>query len=181
LNFENGSVATAEERCGAGDLCATLKLPNGDTISVYNGGAIRCKPYTLKVVRMHGDTKLFDYDAQTDTAHGFFTAGNCSDTFANTYLTIGNGGARLGIFQNTDGSLFARWEGGKGYVGPGGPHPDKCEIPMKVVGMPLVAKFPWDSKQCQTYRENQARKAAEAANASPAPSASPSPSPTPAP
>jgi hypothetical protein len=82
FTFPNGSVGTAEDRCGAGDLCAALKLPNGDTISVYNGGAIRCKPYTLKVVRMHGDTKLFDYDAQTDTAHGFFTAGNCSDTFA---------------------------------------------------------------------------------------------------
>jgi hypothetical protein len=185
VTFANGALGTAEERCGAGDLCASLKLPNGDAISVYNGGAVRCKPYTLKIVRMHGDTKLFDYDAQTDTQHGFFTAGNCSDTFANTYLTIGNGGARLGIFQNTDGSLFARWEGGSGFIrpirrpgaaatAPPGPWSDEM-----IDGHPRTCTrdygwyrqtASWDRKECAGARE---RWAAERA-ASPSPSPSPS-------
>ncbi len=71
VQMRDGSVATAVKDCGSGDLCGSLTLANGDTLKVYSEGASAreidsaCQPYTLRIVRMHGDAVLLSYDAQT--------------------------------------------------------------------------------------------------------------------
>lgn len=113
--FPDGSVGSAPAECGLGDLCASLKLPNGDVISVYNGGATNCKPYEIDVVRTHGDTVLFQSKRYSDdSGTDFLGSGNAScRNFKNTFLTFDSGQARLGLFLSHDGSLLGDWSGGK--------------------------------------------------------------------
>ena len=113
--FSDGAIGSASVECGVGDLCAALKLPNGDTISVYNGGATNCKPYELDIVRTHGDTVLSQSKRYSDdTGTDFLGSGNAScRNFKNTFLTFDSGQARLGLFLSRDGSLLGEWTGGK--------------------------------------------------------------------
>ena len=115
--YGDGAVGTAPVECGVGDPCAVLKLPNGDAITIYNGGGPHCQPYTLDVVRTHGDTVLFQNHLLTDDMAtdpwlgGDRHPGQCY-RFRSTYLTFDAGVARLGLFQAKDGSLFAEWSNG---------------------------------------------------------------------
>jgi len=107
--YPDGSIATAPDRCGAGDMCAALAAPDGSRIEVYNEGAARCQAYGLRVVKMKGDVKLFDYERKTD-GEGADSNGSCANVFTNTTLTFGaNGEARVLFYLNADGTLSARW------------------------------------------------------------------------
>src|SRR5579884_3023629 len=55
VTYSDGAVAQALPECGAMDLCATVSLPNDDTIRVYNLGSRRCEPFTLHLVTVHFD------------------------------------------------------------------------------------------------------------------------------
>ncbi len=113
MRFSDGAIGTTGDECSLGDLCGSLAFPNGDRIDVYNGGAPRCKPYTLNIVRMHGETKLFDYKTETNKGDDADTGfGKKCGKFQNTTLTFDNGVARLDFFQSADGSIFSRWIGG---------------------------------------------------------------------
>jgi hypothetical protein len=108
LQFPDHSIGTVTNECGMGDLCATLKLPGGDHIDVYNGGAPHCKPYTIMVIRMHGDVKLLDYTTKDDGVYGIVCG-----AFKNTLLTFDNGLAKLHLYQSGTGALFGEWEIGQ--------------------------------------------------------------------
>ena len=88
-----------------------------NAITIYNGGGPHCQPYTLDVVRTHGDTVLFQNHLLTDDMAtdpwlgGDRHPGQCY-RFRSTYLTFDAGVARLGLFQAKDGSLFAEWSNG---------------------------------------------------------------------
>ncbi len=115
VTFSDGAVGNAPAECGTGDLCAALTLPGGDRIQVYNSGAGDCQPFTLEIVRMHGDSELFH--SQTQTADKHVTQTHHTRTidcyvFENTFLTFDGGRARLGLFLSSDGALFAQWSGG---------------------------------------------------------------------
>jgi hypothetical protein len=115
MAFKDGAIGTAPRECGLGDLCATLTLPNGDRIEIYNGGASKCKPYTLNVLRMHGNDKLFDYKLETDRtpdANWGIYGVQCG-LFKDTFLTFDEGIATLGIFAARDGAIFGKWQGGE--------------------------------------------------------------------
>lgn len=110
LIFADGSVGTLTASCGAGDVCGTLALRNGDRVVIYNAGSSRCKPYQLKLVRF-GETPLFAngsrYRSPDAPPGSLFT--NCS--FTPTTLTVSNG-HRFTVFQNNDRTLFGRWQDG---------------------------------------------------------------------
>lgn len=131
-NYGDGAVGTAPVECGVGDPCAVLKLANGDSITVYNGGGPHCQAYTLNVVRTHGDTVLFQNHLLTDDMAsdpwlgGDRHPGRCY-RFRSTYLTLDAGIARLGLFQAKDGSLFAEWSDGSTH--PASPIPLATETP----------------------------------------------------
>lgn len=113
MRFSDGAIGSTGDECSLGDLCATLTFTSGDRIDIYNGGAPHCKPYTLNIVRMHGDNKLFDYKTETDKGDDAETGfGKKCGNFKNTTLTFDNGLARLDFFQSHDGSIFSRWNGG---------------------------------------------------------------------
>lgn len=113
MRFSDGAIGSTGDECSLGDLCGTLTFTSGDRIDIYNGGAPHCKPYTLNIVRMHGENKLFDYKTESDKADDQETGfGKACGKFKNTTLTFDSGLARLDFFQSHDGSLFSRWNGG---------------------------------------------------------------------
>ena len=109
--YGDGSIATSEPECAAGDLCATLTSPDGTRLGIYNEGAGHCQPYTVRFVKMQGQTRLFDFSRRTEM---FVNANGLGPpcAFGNTTFTLDNGHAHLLFFQNADGSLTARWGGG---------------------------------------------------------------------
>lgn len=116
VTFSDGALGTVSKECGLGDLCASLRLSNGDVVSIYNGGAPHCQPYTLNVVRTHGDTVLFNSRMGSDDVSssslymGSRRKGACY-AFKSTFLTFDAGIAHLGLFQSHDGALFGEWSG----------------------------------------------------------------------
>ncbi len=115
IQFSDGAVGSAAAECGTGDLCASLTLPGGDTIDVYNSGAGECQAFTLEIVRMHAGSELFHSQMQTADRHVTVEhKGKSIDCyqFENTFLTFDGGHARLGLFLSSDGSLFGEWSPG---------------------------------------------------------------------
>jgi hypothetical protein len=185
LTYPNGAVGTVAERCGEGDLCATLTQKDGSRLEIYNEGAVRCQPYGLRIVKYKNDVKLFDYEKKTDRGASFIQNNGC-DNFSNTYMTLADGTAHLGIFQNKDGTLFARWSATAGrsdnsaYPKTIGKlrvvdkedsydlgdlvdgHPRRCKVSYG------IGQFAWSEKICTNSRLDW-----EANHPTPAPSPSP--------
>lgn len=119
VQMQDGSVGDAVKECGSGDLCGSLLLANGDTLKIYSERSSAreidsaCQPYTLKIVRMHGDTVLLSYDAQTRMVSKntdwqlHWNANNCP--FRDTYIMFDNGHVKMGVFQDQDGDLSVRF------------------------------------------------------------------------
>lgn len=109
--YSDGSIATSTPECAAGDLCATLASTDGTRLEIYNEGAGHCQPYRIRFVKMQGQTRLFDFSRRTELfVSTSYLGPPCA--FGSTTFTLDNGNARLLFFQNTDGSLTARWQGG---------------------------------------------------------------------
>jgi hypothetical protein len=109
VTYADGATALARPECGVGELCATVTLPDRDTVLVYNRGATKCGPYALRLLTMHGDTVIFTSDVLTATRREANT--NCS-RFANTYLSLDSGEIRMGVFLAKDGALFVQFLAG---------------------------------------------------------------------
>jgi hypothetical protein len=103
VTYSDGAVARAMPECGASDLCATITLPNQDTMRIYNRGSKRCEPFTLHLATLHGDTVVLDSDVKTATQAG---RNRDCPLFANTYLTFDSGKIRMGVFLAKNGNLF---------------------------------------------------------------------------
>jgi hypothetical protein len=103
VTYPDGAVAQASPECGSSDLCATITLPNQDTMRIYNKGSKRCGPFTLHLTTLHGDAVVLGSDVQTATQPG--RTHNCPH-FANTYLTLNSGKIRMGVFLAQSGNLF---------------------------------------------------------------------------
>ena len=111
VTFPDGATGTVTAECGVADLCASLKLPGGDSIEVYNeGGAGYCQPYMLSIIRLRGTTVLLK--SETESASKKVKEGmqkfTCAQ-FVSTYLTFDAGVAKLGLFLSKDGTLFGEW------------------------------------------------------------------------
>jgi hypothetical protein len=106
VTYTDGATALARPECGVGDLCATITLPDQDRVLVYNRGATKCGPFTLRLLTLHGDTVVLTSDVLTATRREPNT--NCM-RFANTYVTLDSGEIRMGVFLAKDGALFVRF------------------------------------------------------------------------
>jgi hypothetical protein len=130
VTYPDGAVATAQTACGIGDLCGTIKLPDGDELSFYNIAGGRCQPYVLRMVRAKGDTVLFASYLTTDKRGGAvvlsgsstsagagyptystFVGGRGCIRFRNTAFTLDNGQVKMGVFLARSGALFVRFMG----------------------------------------------------------------------
>lgn len=132
ITYPDGAVAEARAECAVLDLCATITLPDGDVMRIYNKGAGRCEPFVLHLVRTHGDAVLLDSELVTATTESpprystptplppataspksrpRFEIGphqGCPQ-FKNTYFTFDEGRIRMGVFLATDGALFVQF------------------------------------------------------------------------
>lgn len=120
VTFPDGATGTVTAECGVADLCASLKLPGGDSIEVYNeGGAGYCQPYMLSIIRLRGTTVLLK--SETESASKKVKEGmqkfTCAQ-FLSTYLTFDAGIAKLGLFLSKDGTLFGEWSISKSDTAP---------------------------------------------------------------
>lgn len=120
VTYADGAVAEARAECGVLDLCATITLPDGDTIRIYNKGAGRCEPFALRLVRSHGDAVIIDSELVTATTRTVSPSSQPSELaapaplsscaqFKNTYFTFDGGRIRMGVFLAKDGSLFMQF------------------------------------------------------------------------
>lgn len=106
--FVDGAVGSVTAECGVADLCATITLPDKDTIQVFNDGAGYCQSFGLDIVRMRGNVVLLKNQASTSSKRvqeGHF---RCHQ-FVSTFLTFDEGKAKLGLFLSHDGTLFGEW------------------------------------------------------------------------
>jgi hypothetical protein len=106
VSYSDGAVAYARPQCATGDLCATITLPDGDDIRVYNRGAARCRPFKLELVTLHGEAVMLRSEVVTATRPG--KSRTCPQ-FANTYVMLDSGEIRMGIFLAKDGTLFVEF------------------------------------------------------------------------
>ena len=106
VSYTDGAVAHARPQCAAGDLCATITLPVGDDVRVYNKGAARCKPFTLELVTLHGEAVVLRSEVVTATRPG---KNRTCPQFANTYVMLDSGEIRMGVFLAKDGALFVQF------------------------------------------------------------------------
>lgn len=134
VTYPDGAVAEARPECAVLDLCATITLPDKDVLRIYNKGADRCQPYSLHLVRTHGDAVLLDSELVTATTasepsytrpnapqppqpspnatskpRSAFPPQNGCAQFKNTYFTFDEGRIRMGVFLAKDGSLFVQF------------------------------------------------------------------------
>lgn len=137
VRYPDGAVAEARAKCGVLDLCATITLPDGEIVRIYNRGAERCRPFYLHMVRTRGEVVLLESDLVTATTasgsaysspspepgptptprprHGPpppppppGTHRGCPQ-FKNSYFTFDQGRIQMGVFLNKDGSLFVQF------------------------------------------------------------------------
>lgn len=131
ITYPDGAVAEARAECAVLDLCATITLPDGDVMRIYNKGAGRCEPFILHLVRTHGDAVLLESELVTATTESSpeyshtpqsqatsspksrprFESGphqGCPQ-FKNTYFTLDEGRIRMGVFLAKDGALFVQF------------------------------------------------------------------------
>ena len=76
---------------------------------VYNRGATKCGPFTLRLLTLHGDIVVFTSDVLMATRRE--TNGNCKRV-TNTYLSLDSGEIRMGVFLAKDGALFVQFLAG---------------------------------------------------------------------
>ena len=108
LTLIDGTVATPTEQCSVSDLCVTVKEANGDVLSFYNKGAQKCDPYKVHVIRMKGDTKLFEYDIQLQHSKNISIYHNRKCQYESTgEVSFDGGHLHIGFYQNHEGNLFA--------------------------------------------------------------------------
>lgn len=106
VTYTDGATALARPECGVGELCATINLPDQDTMLVYNRGAAKCAPFTLRFLTLHGDTIVSSSDVLTATRRELNT--NCT-RFVNTYIMLDSGEIRMGVFLAKDGGLHVQF------------------------------------------------------------------------
>ena len=61
VEFGDGSVGHAVDRCYATDLCALISFADGDQLAIYSEGAARCKPYVLYFNRTNGGRTIYGF------------------------------------------------------------------------------------------------------------------------
>ncbi|MBV8282763.1 MAG: hypothetical protein JO347_11990 [Candidatus Eremiobacteraeota bacterium] len=104
LTFSDGAVATTYEHCGDTDLCATVKYPNGDLLSIYSEGAALCQPYYLDFVSMNGATKNFEFSRVMNHDPIPTNSNSCGHSRSTT-MVMDHGLVHLTVSENSDGTL----------------------------------------------------------------------------
>jgi hypothetical protein len=134
VKYPDGAVASATARCADGDLCGSVQLSNGDTIDVYSEGAAYCKPYMLKVVRLHGGTVILSSDVELHKGQTTDVLGNanCQSGFTESALTLDQGEVRMVFNLNGDGTLSARFD----LPASAAPAPQNTTYPSRIVTSP---------------------------------------------
>jgi hypothetical protein len=102
VDFNDGSLGQAVDRCYATDLCALISFVGGDRLAIYSEGAGRCKPYALYFNRSSGGQTIYEFsrDLERDRSPG----ARCPPTRP-TRMIIDGGRIRLTIAKNADGTL----------------------------------------------------------------------------
>jgi hypothetical protein len=105
IEFGDGSVGQAVDRCYAMDLCALISFGNGDRLAIYSEGAARCKPYVVYFSRTNGGREIYGFsrDLERDWPSGARGA-RCPTTRATRIVMVG-GRVVLTISKNADGTL----------------------------------------------------------------------------
>lgn len=106
VSFSDGAVATAYDHCGESDLCATIRYPTADQLSIYSEGAAYCQPYMLHFVLRHATNTIYEFtrtlnhDLPGTTGFG----SKCGNNQA-TQMTLDHGLVHLTVDEYTDGTL----------------------------------------------------------------------------
>ncbi len=110
--YYDGATAHAEPVCATADLCGTIALRSGDTITIYGQTAAGCGAPTLHIYRRRGSQLLLNYELTpaTTTAHRQTSASeNARETGcrgATAYLAFDRGRIRMAIFPLASGGQF---------------------------------------------------------------------------
>jgi hypothetical protein len=102
IEFDDGSVGQAVDRCYATDLCALVSYANGDQLAIYSEGAGRCKPYVLYFNRTNGGRTIYQFSR--DLERGRSPGARCPTTLP-TRIVMDGGRVTLTVAKNTDGTL----------------------------------------------------------------------------
>jgi hypothetical protein len=102
VDFGDGSVGQAVDRCYTTDLCALMSSANGDQLAIYSEGAARCKPYVLYFDRTNGGRTIYGFSRELERYRS--TADRCPTTRA-TRIVMDGGRVELTVAKNTDGTL----------------------------------------------------------------------------
>lgn len=102
IEFRDGSVGQAVDRCFATDLCALISYANGDQLAIYSEGAARCEPYILHFNRTNGGRAIYGFARKLERDES--AGARCPTTHA-TRIAMDGGRILLTITKNTDGTL----------------------------------------------------------------------------
>jgi hypothetical protein len=109
IEFGDGSVGQAVDRCYATDLCALISYGNGDRLAIYSEGAAGCKPYVLYFNRTNAGREIYGFSRDLERDQSSGTPGaRCPDTRTTRIVMVG-GRVALTISKNTDGTLKFRF------------------------------------------------------------------------
>ncbi len=102
IEFGDGTVGQAVDRCYATDLCALISYANGDRLAIYSEGAARCKPYVLYFDRTNSGRTIYGFarDLERYRSPGV----RCATTLA-TRIVMDGGRVKLTVAKNTDSTL----------------------------------------------------------------------------
>jgi hypothetical protein len=102
VDFGDGSVGQAVDRCYATDLCALIAYANGDQLAIYSEGAAHCRPYVLYFDRTNGGRTIYGFSRDLERDQS--TADRCPTTRP-TRIVMDGGRVKLTVAKNTDGTL----------------------------------------------------------------------------
>lgn len=109
VEFSDGSVAQAIDRCYSTDLCALISYANGDQLAIYSEGAALCKPYVLYFTRTNGVRTIYGFSRDLDRDRS--PGARCPTTLA-TRVVMDGGHVKLTVAKNADGTLKSSFSSG---------------------------------------------------------------------
>jgi hypothetical protein len=105
VEFSDGSVGQAVDRCYATDLCALIAYRNGDQLAIYSEGAARCKPYALYFNRTNGGREIYGFSRVLERDQSSSAPGARCPTTRTTRIVMAGGRVDLTVSKNGDGTL----------------------------------------------------------------------------